>query len=112
MVTENEEFGIEKLSTNLGEELNVSKRVVMSGENLIDSQPNFNNQSNSPTVSFTLDRLGAQKFGRSTSDNVGKRLAIILDGKIISAPVIRDTIASGPTSNSISYHWCTYNFSI
>ena len=45
LVTENEEFGIEKLSTNLGEELNVSKRVVMSGENLIDAQPNFNNQS-------------------------------------------------------------------
>ena len=48
----------------------------------------FNNQKNEPTVSFTLDRLGAQKFGRTTTDNVGKRLAIVLDGKIISAPSI------------------------
>ena len=38
----------------------------------------INNQSNQPTVSFTLDRLGAQKFGRATTDNVGKRLAIVL----------------------------------
>jgi len=67
----------------------------MSGENLIDAQPNFNNQSNQPTVSFTLDRLGAQKFGRATTDNVGKRLAIVLDGKIISAPSINEPITSG-----------------
>jgi len=67
----------------------------MSGENLIDAQPNFNNQSNQPTVSFTLDRLGAQKFGRTTTDNVGKRLAIVLDGKIVSAPSINEAITSG-----------------
>ena len=95
LVSENEEFGIEKLVTPIGEELNVSKRVIMSGENLIDAQPNFNNQSNQPTVSFTLDRLGAQKFGRATTDNVGKRLAIILDGKIVSAPSINEPITSG-----------------
>ena len=81
--------------SDIGEELNVSKRIVMSGENLIDSQPTINNQSNQPTVSFTLDRLGAQKFGRATTDNVGKRLAIILDGKIISAPSINEPITSG-----------------
>ena len=95
LVSENEEFGIDKLVTPIGEELNVSKRVIMSGENLIDAQPNFNNQSNQPTVSFTLDRLGAQKFGRATTDNVGKRLAIILDGKIVSAPSINEPITSG-----------------
>ena len=67
----------------------------MSGENLVEAQPNINNQTNGPTVSFTLDRLGAQKFGRSTTDNVGKRLAIILDGKIISAPTINEAITSG-----------------
>ena len=66
--------------------LNVSKRIIMSGENLIDAQPNIQNQNNEPTVSFTLDRLGAQKFGRATTDNVGKRLAIVLDGEIVSAP--------------------------
>ena len=95
LVKENEEFGVEKMLSERGEELNVSKRVVMSGENLIDAQPNFSNQSNQPSVSFTLDRLGAQKFGRTTSDNVGKRLAIVLDKKIISAPAINEAITSG-----------------
>ena len=95
LVTDNEEFGVDEIVSETGEELNVSKRIVMSGENLIDAQPNFNNQSNQPTVSFTLDRLGAQKFGRTTSDNVGKRLAIVLDGKIVSAPSINEPITSG-----------------
>ncbi len=95
LVTDNDEFGSEKLTTENNENLNISKRIIMSGENLIDAQPNFNNQSNEPTVSFTLDRLGAQKFGRTTTDNVGKRLAIVLDGKIISAPSINEPITSG-----------------
>ena len=95
LVSENSEFGVEKLISGNGEELNVSKRIVMSGENLIDAQPNINNQNNEPTVSFTLDRLGAQKFGRSTTDNVGKRLAIVLDGEIVSAPSINEPITSG-----------------
>ena len=95
LVSENEEFGADKLISENDEELNVSKRIVISGENLVDAQPSFNNQSNKPAVSFTLDRLGAQKFGRITTDNVGKRLAIILDGKIISAPSINEPIPSG-----------------
>ena len=95
LVSENSEFGVDKLVSEIGEELNISKRVVMSGENLIDAQPNMNSQSNQPAVSFTLDRLGAQKFGRTTTDNVGKRLAIVLDGKIISAPSINEPITSG-----------------
>ena len=95
LVSDNKEFGVEKLISEIGEELDVSKRVIMSGENLIDAQPNFNNQSNQPTVSFTLDRLGSQKFGRATTDNVGRRLAIVLDGKIISAPTINEPITSG-----------------
>ena len=89
------EFGTDKLTSENGEELNVSKRIIMSGENLIDAQPNINNQNNEPTVSFTLDRLGAQKFGRATTDNVGKRLAIVLDGEIVSAPSINEPITSG-----------------
>jgi len=95
LVTENSEFGIDKLVSENGENLNVSKRIIMSGENLIDAQPNINNQNNEPTVSFTLDRLGAQKFGRATTDNVGKRLAIVLDGEIVSAPSINEPITSG-----------------
>ena len=95
LVTENNEFGTDELISENGEKLNVSKRIVMSGENLIDAQPNINNQNNEPTVSFTLDRLGAQKFGRATTDSVGKRLAIVLDGEIVSAPSINEPITSG-----------------
>ena len=95
LVSQNNEFGSDKLISENGEELNVSKRIIMSGENLIDAQPNINNQNNEPTVSFTLDRLGAQKFGRATTDNVGKRLAIVLDGEIVSAPSINEAITSG-----------------
>ena len=95
LVSENTEFGTDKLISENGEYLNVSKRIIMSGENLIDAQPNINNQNNEPTVSFTLDRLGAQKFGRATTDNVGKRLAIVLDGEIVSAPSINESITSG-----------------
>ena len=109
LVTENKEFGVDKLNSETGENLNVSKRIVMSGENLIDAQPNLNSQSNEPAVSFTLDRLGAQKFGRATSDNVGKRLAIVLDGKIISAPSINEpiTTGSGIISGNFSFQEAT-----
>ena len=95
LVKENSEFGIDELISETGEKLKISKRIVMSGENLIDAQPSIKNQNNEPTVSFTLDRLGAQKFGRATTDNVGKRLAIVLDGQIISAPNINEPITSG-----------------
>ena len=92
LVNEKSEFGVEELISETGETLKISRRIVMSGENLIDAQPSIQNQQNEPTVSFTLDRLGAQKFGRATTDNVGKRLAIVLDGKIISAPNINEPI--------------------
>ncbi len=95
MVSENSEFGVDELISEIGEPLKISKRIVMSGENLIDAQPSIQNQQNEPTVSFTLDRVGSQKFGRATTDNVGKRLAIVLDGKIISAPNINEPITSG-----------------
>ena len=95
LVNDSSDFGTDELISETGENLKVSKRIVMSGENLIDAQPSIQNQNNEPTVSFTLDRLGAQKFGRTTTDNVGKRLAIVLDGKIISAPNINEPITSG-----------------
>ena len=95
LVSDNNEFGIDELISENGEILKVSKRIVMSGENLIDAQPSIQNQQNTPAVSFSLDRIGAQKFGRATSDNVGKRLAIVLDGSIISAPNINEPITSG-----------------
>ena len=91
----NNEFGSENLTSELGENLSVSKRIIMGGENLIDAQPRLDSQTNQPNVSFTLDRLGAQKFGKATTENVGKRIAIVLDKKIISAPSIREPITSG-----------------
>ena len=96
LVSDDKEFGSEKLViSETGEELIINKRVVVSGDNLIDAQPQFDTQSNQPSVSFTLDRLGAQKFGKVTSQNVGKRLAIILDNVVISAPQIREAITAG-----------------
>jgi len=90
------EFGSEELILqNSNEKILVSKRIVISGENLIDAQPKFDNLNNQPIVAFSLDRLGSQRFGKVTSENIGKRLAIILDGQAISAPVIQDSITSG-----------------
>ena len=93
---ENDTFGVEKLffENQLNEAL-VSKRIILSGENLLDAQPRMNNQTNETVVSFTLDRVGAKRFGKATSNGIGKQLAIVLDGKIVSAPVIRDAIVSG-----------------
>ncbi len=89
-------FGAEKLEyENNNEEAIVSKRIILSGDNLLDAQPRMNSETNETVVSFTLDRVGAKRFGKATSTGIGKQLAIVLDGKIISAPVIRDTIASG-----------------
>ena len=93
---ENDSFGVEKLKYEDGiEEAKVSKRIIISGDNLLDAQPKMDTQTNQTIVSFSLDRVGAKRFGKATSTGIGKQLAIVLDGKIISAPVIRDTIASG-----------------
>ena len=96
LVSEDDGFGSEKLIlTESNEELTVSKRIIISGDNLVDAQPQFDNQSNQPIVRFTLDRLGAQKFGKITTENVGRRLAIVLDKNVINAPQIREAITGG-----------------
>jgi len=90
------EYGSEKFTVQgTGEEISVSKRIILSGENLIDAQPRYDNLNNEPIVAFSLDRLGSQRFGQATSKNIGKRIAIILDNDAISAPVIRDSITGG-----------------
>ena len=92
-----EQFGVELMEFEDDSEnpANVSKRIIISGENLIDAQPRMDSETNETVVTFTLDRVGAKRFGKSTTSGVGKRLAIVLDGKIISAPVDRDAIVSG-----------------
>ena len=97
-ITQNQEetFGTEKIFfENENEQAIVSKRIIISGENLVDAKPRMDNQSNETVVTFTLDRVGSKKFGKATSTGIGKRLAIILDGKIISAPVVQDAIIGG-----------------
>ena len=90
------DFGSEKMffEDNI-EEAIVSKRIILSGDNLIDAQPRMDNQTNQTVVTFSMDRLGTKKFAKATIEGVGKRLAIILDNKIISAPVIREAITGG-----------------
>jgi len=66
---------------------------MVSGENLIDAQPTFD--EGRPVVSFRFDSIGGRRFGDVTSQNVGRPFAILLDGKVISAPVIQSAILGG-----------------
>ena len=77
------------------ETYNVQKKLVLSGEHLTDAQPGFDNLNNSSVVNFKLDSFGAKKFAYATKNNIGKRLAIIIDNKVVSAPVVRDAITTG-----------------
>ena len=93
---EDTEFSSELIPfENTDEKINVNKRIVVSGDNLLNAIPKLDNQTNQAVVSFTFDRVGAKKFGRATTDNVGKRLAIILDDKVVSAPQIQEPILGG-----------------
>jgi protein-export membrane protein SecD len=73
----------------------VRQRAVVDGEQLVDAQPSFDQQSGAPVVTFRFNNAGARAFGATSQRNVGKRFAIILDDKVISAPVIREAILGG-----------------
>ena len=73
----------------------VKKQVLVSGGDLTDAQPGFDQRSGEPIVSFRFNTSGARKFAQATSENVGQPFAIILDNKVISAPVIREPITGG-----------------
>ena len=73
----------------------VKKRVAVGGDRLIDSQPSFDSRTGEPIVNFRFDTLGGKKFGDVTKKNVNRPFAIVLDGKVISAPVIREPILGG-----------------
>jgi SecD/SecF fusion protein len=73
----------------------VEKRALVSGENLVDAQASFNQQTNEPVVTFRFDSKGAQRFAQATQENVGRPFAIVLDDQVISAPVIREPIIGG-----------------
>ncbi len=76
-----------------GETLVISRKPVVGGENLIDAQPSF--QEGDPVVSFKFNGLGGKKFGEATKNNIGERLAIVLDNEVISALVIQSAILGG-----------------
>ena len=75
------------------EQVVVRKRIEVSGENLVNAQPTY--QQNQPVVSFTFDNVGARKFGNVTRDHVNELLAIVLDDKVISSPRINEPILGG-----------------
>lgn len=68
---------------------------VVSGEDLADAQPGFDSRSGEPIISFRFNQAGARKFGAFTTDHVNQPFAIVLDDKVLSAPVIREPILGG-----------------
>jgi len=68
---------------------------VVTGDDLVDSQPAFDQQSGQPSVTFRFNPSGARDFGTYTAANVGAPFAIVLDDEVISAPVIRQAISGG-----------------
>ncbi len=92
-------FGDEKYLDRNQQPVVVKKQVILTGENLTDAQPGFDNQTQEPTVNLTLDAKGSRIFKDVTRDNVGKRMAIILfekgKGEVVTAPVIRTEIGGG-----------------
>ncbi|MDE0968554.1 MAG: protein translocase subunit SecD [Octadecabacter sp.] len=72
----------------------VERSPVVTGEELVDSQPTFN-ENNQPAVTFRFNPSGARKFGDYTRDNIGSPFAIVLDNEVVSAPTIQSHIAGG-----------------
>ena len=111
LVSNNQDgFGTEMLSYEDGsEKLPINKRVILRGDSLDNATPSFDNQNNTAIVNFSLDRIGAKKFAKATTENIGRRMAIVLDNKIISAPVIRDSIlgGSGQISGNFTFQSAT-----
>jgi SecD/SecF fusion protein len=73
----------------------VERRVLVAGDRLTDAAQSFNQQSGQTVVNFRFDTVGAREFGDATKDNVGRRFAIVLDNKVIEAPVIETPILGG-----------------
>ena len=99
-------LGVETLlSKSSGSKYSVEKRIIISGENLIDAQPGFDQLNNSSVVNFKLDNIGSRKFALASKENVGRYLAIVLDKDVVSSPVIREAIVTG--SGQISGNFTT-----
>src|SRR5690554_7297295 len=77
------------------QEITLERELAMKGEHVRDAQMGFNQESSQPVVNFRLDRTGAQIFADLTRENVGRALAIVLDNRVVTAPVIRSVIGGG-----------------
>jgi preprotein translocase subunit SecD len=85
----------EILDGQKGEKYLIEKRVLVSGGDLVDAQPSFDQRTNEPVVTFRFNSSGARKFAEATQQNVGKPFAIVLDNQVVSAPVIQEPILGG-----------------
>ncbi|WFU37662.1 protein translocase subunit SecD [Bradyrhizobium sp. CB82] len=81
----------------------VKKQVLVSGGDLTDAQPGFDQRTGEPVVNFKFNTSGARKFAQATTENVGLPFAIVLDNEVISAPVIREPITGGQGQISGSF---------
>ncbi len=81
----------------------IERRVLVSGGDLTDAQPGFDQRTSEPIVSFRFNTSGARQFAQVTQENVGKPFAIVLDNEVISAPVIREPILGGSGQISGSF---------
>ncbi len=92
-------FGDERYMDRNGQAIIVKKQVVLTGDNLTDAQPGFDNQTQEAAVHLTLDAKGSRIFKDVTRESVGKRMAILLfekgKGEVVTAPVIRGEIGGG-----------------
>src|SRR3954467_9994277 len=73
----------------------IKKQVLVSGGDLTDAQPGFDQRTNEPIVSFRFNTSGSRKFAQATTENVGQPFAILLDKEVISPPVTREPITGG-----------------
>jgi preprotein translocase subunit SecD len=73
----------------------IKKQVLVSGGDLTDAQPGFDQRTSEPVVNFRFNTAGSRKFAQATTENVGQPFAIVLDNEVISAPVIREPITGG-----------------
>ncbi|MBB4086271.1 protein translocase subunit SecD [Sphingomonas carotinifaciens] len=87
----------------------VTRPVIISGDQLVDAQQTFDQQTNAPQVAITFDSQGGRKFARVTQENTNKPFAIILDNKVISAPNINEPILGGRASISGNFTVQTAN---
>ncbi len=92
-------FGTERYLERGGQPVIVKKQVILTGENLTDAQPGFDQQTQEAAVHLTLDAKGARIFRDVTRENINKRMAILLfekgKGEVVTAPVIRSEIGGG-----------------